>query len=355
MEEKILSIIKEINIKNVTSANNNLIDQGAISKIIINQNKISFALDIGILGIDAKAGQNIITEITNKIKNVTSDVVNIILTSSQPKVDRSSGAEQRHPVKNQSEKIPGIKNIIVVASGKGGVGKSTVAVNLAISLKKIGFKIGLVDADIYGPSVAYLMNLSGKPEAEKNLMLPINNYGIDCISIGSIIDDKKATVWRGPMITKALHQLIAGTKWVDIDYLIIDLPPGTGDVHLSLVQTFPISGAVIVSTPQNVAIIDVIKSIDMFKTLQVPILGVVQNMAYLLDEKTGEKNYLFGKDGAKQMSQDLGIKFLGDICLDIKIREAGDNKNPITNSHPNSAIAFDYGRIAENVLDELKN
>ncbi len=346
MQEKILKAIIEININDVCQFQN-LVESKALSEIIIKADKISFAIDIGILGIDSKAAQILVEKIQKQLKNISNLPINIILTKSQ--------AEPNFKPKNIAEHsvVKGVKKIIAVASGKGGVGKSTVAANLAISLKRIGYKVGLVDADIYGPSITYLMNLKGKPESEGNLMIPISSYGIDCISVGSLVEASKATVWRGPMVTKVLTQLIAGTKWQDIDYLIIDLPPGTGDVHLSLIQQFKPDGVVLVSTPQNLAVIDVVKAVDMFKTLQIPILGVVQNMAYLLNE-SGERNYIFGQDLAKKMAQDLSLNFLGDIPISPAINQANDTQNPICNSEPSHQIVFEFGQIAENIIDSLK-
>jgi len=345
MQKKILSSIQQINIKDLCQFEN-LIESEALSEIIIKANKISFAIDIGILGIDSKTAQILVEKIQKQLNNISDFPVNIILTKSQAQIQEKPKAAEHKIVK-------GVKKIIVVASGKGGVGKSTIAVNLAISLKRIGYKVGLADADIYGPSIAYLMNLKGKPENEGNLMIPISSYGIDCISVGSLVEASKASVWRGPMVTKVLTQLIAGTKWNDIDYLIIDLPPGTGDVHLSLIQQFKPDGVVLVSTPQTLAVIDVIKAVDMFHTLQTPILGVIQNMAYLRNEK-GEKNYIFGQTAVKDMAKDFAIKILGEIPIDPQINQANDDRSPICNSNPNHPIAFEFGRIAEDVLDLLK-
>lgn len=344
MKEKILNLINQIN--------NEIISSNALSEIIIKDDKISFAIDIGLLKIDSKEGQELMQKIKDELKKITDAKVNIILT-------RDDKAPQIKPQKEEKEHsvIKGVKKVIVIASGKGGVGKSTVAVNLAISLKRIGYKVGLVDADIYGPSISYLMNLQGKPDSENNLMIPINNYGVDAISVGSIVDTTKASVWRGPMVSKVLNQLILGTKWnakgEDIDYLIIDLPPGTGDVHLSLIQQFKPNGALLVSTPHNLSIIDVVKGVDMFKTLQVPILGVIQNMAYLQDEN-GNKNYLFGKDSVKKMANDLGLNFLGDIPIDAKINQSNDDRDPISHSDPSSQISFRFGEIAEDIVDLTK-
>lgn len=345
MQEKILSSISKINIKDICQFEN-LVESKALSEIIVKADKISFAIDIGILGIDSKVAGNLVEKIQQQLKNISDLQVNIILTKSQVEPEIKPKQVAEHSV------VKGVKKIIAVASGKGGVGKSTVAVNLAISLKRIGYKVGLADADIYGPSIAYLMNLKGKPESEGNLMIPLNSYGIDCISVGSLVEASKASVWRGPMVTKVLTQLIAGTKWNDIDYLIIDLPPGTGDVHLSLIQQFKPDGVVLVSTPQTLAAIDVIKAVDMFHTLQTPILGVIENMAYLLNEK-GEKNYIFGQKAIKEMAKDFNIKILGEIAIDPQINQANDDRNPVCNSNPSHPIAFEFGRIAEDIVDLL--
>ncbi|MFT5703709.1 MAG: Mrp family chromosome partitioning ATPase [Rickettsiales bacterium] len=358
MEEKVLNLIKEINIKKFCNFSN-LDESKSLSKIIVKDNKISFSIDIGVLGVDSKIGHDLVKKIEDKLRKIKDFKVIIILTKGRgeepevnpPKNNSKDNQEEAQKIIKESS-VKGVKNIIAVASGKGGVGKSTVAANLAISLKRIGYKVGLADADIYGPSITYLMNLQGKPESEANLMIPIKSYGVDCISVGSLVDASKAGVWRGPMVTKVLTQLVAGTKWEDIDYLIIDLPPGTGDVHLSLIQQFKPDGVVLVSTPQNLAVIDVIKAVDMFKTLKVPILGVVQNMAYLAGEG-GEKNYVFGKDLAKKMAEDLKINFLGDIPISSEINNSNDNQNPICHSNPSDAISFEIGKIAENVLDSL--
>jgi ATP-binding protein involved in chromosome partitioning len=345
VQEKILNAISTIDISNLCKFSN-LTESRSLSQIIIKSNTINFAIDIGILAIDIKAGKKLVAQIKDKLQTVFDLKANIILTS-----DDKSTKYQEKPANTKFHSIVrGVKNIIVIASGKGGVGKSTASVNLAISLKRLGFKIGLVDADIYGPSITYLMNLQGKPKNDGNLMIPIKSYGIDCISVGSLIEASKAAVWRGPMITKVLTQLIAGTQWNDIDYLIIDLPPGTGDIHLSLIQQFKPDGAILVSTPQNLTIIDVIKAADMFKTLKVPILGVIQNMAYLTDEG-GKKNYIFGKDLAKKMAEDLGLNFLGDIEISSQINKTNDEQNPICHSYPSSNIALNFGKIAEKLIN----
>lgn len=218
---------------------------------------------------------------------------------------------------NQPAAVASVKKIIIVASAKGGVGKSTIACNLAVSAKNSGLNVALVDADIYGPSITHLMELRGKPEQKDNLIVPLMSHDVKCISIGSMIDPSAAGVWRGPMVTKILYQLIRSVNWKsdgkEVDLMVIDMPPGTGDVYLSMAEKFPIDGVVIVSTPQSLAVIDVVKSIDCFEKLKVPILGIVQNMSYL--EIAGKKTYLFGQDGAKDLAKKTGIKFLADIPI----------------------------------------
>ncbi len=225
---------------------------------------------------------------------------------------------------NQPVAVAGVKKIIAVASAKGGVGKSTIACNLAVSAAKAGLSVALVDADIYGPSIPHLMNLADKPEQKDNLILPLMSQGVKCISIGSLIDPNAAGVWRGPMVTKILYQLIRSVNWKAdgkaVDLMIIDMPPGTGDVYLSIAEKFPLAGVVIVSTPQSLAVIDVVRSIDCFEKLKVPILGMIQNMSYL--EINGEKKYLFGQDGAKDLAQKRGIKLLADLPLFENIGES---------------------------------
>lgn len=260
----------------------------------------------------------------------------------------------------KGKQIPGIQNIIAIASGKGGVGKSTVAANLAVTLAKMGFKVGLLDADIYGPSVPTMLDTEGaKPlsvEVDgKNLMQPIENYGVKMLSIGYFSGSNQAVVWRGPMASKALNQMLRDAHWGELDFLLIDLPPGTGDIHLSIIQEVPVTGAVIVSTPQHVALADVRKGIAMFQmeSINIPVLGLVENMAYFTPEELPEnKYYIFGNQGAQYLADDLGIPVLGEIPLIQSIREAGDIGRPAA-LQENSKIAEIYRKTAQNMVESL--
>lgn len=260
----------------------------------------------------------------------------------------------------KGKQIPGIQNIIAIASGKGGVGKSTVAANLAVTLAQMGFKVGLLDADIYGPSVPTMLDTEGaKPlsvEVDgKNLMQPIENYGVKMLSIGYFSGSNQAVVWRGPMASKALNQMLRDAHWGELDFLLIDLPPGTGDIHLSIIQEVPVTGAVIVSTPQHVALADVRKGIAMFQmeSINIPVLGLVENMAYFTPEELPEnKYYIFGNQGAQYLADDLGIPVLGEIPLIQSIREAGDIGRPAA-LQENSKIAEIYRKTAQNMVESL--
>ncbi len=255
--------------------------------------------------------------------------------------------------------IPGIKNIVAVASGKGGVGKSTVASNLAVSLKKFGFKVGILDADIYGPSTTTMFDVEGeRPKAVevdgRSKMMPIESYGIKILSIGFFTEPDQAVIWRGPMAAKALNQMIFDAAWGELDFLILDLPPGTGDIHLSVMQSIPITGAVIVSTPQKVALGDAKRGVAMFnqKSINVPVLGFVENMAYFTPAELPEnKYYIFGEKGAQFLAEDMGVPFLGEIPIVQSIREAGDVGHPAA-LQEDSPVAKAFTEMARNVVRE---
>lgn len=252
-------------------------------------------------------------------------------------------------IPNQQDKTQNkIPKIIAIASGKGGVGKSTIATNIAISLRRLGKEVGLIDADIYGPSIAHMMNLALNPKTENGFIIPTQSYGIKCISIGNMISESSSVPWRGPMIAKTLTQFVQKTKWNNVDYIIVDLPPGTGDVQLTMSQNIKLDGVVIVSTPQKVATIDAARAIDMFIKLNVPILGCVENMAFMQNGE--EKKYPFAKDGVKKLCNKHGLNFLGEVEFHKKITNGGEEGKPICEADPSSKIAFSFGVIAEKML-----
>ncbi|XP_004584993.1 iron-sulfur protein NUBPL isoform X2 [Ochotona princeps] len=252
--------------------------------------------------------------------------------------------------------IEGVKQVVVVASGKGGVGKSTTAVNLALALaaNDSSKAVGLLDVDVYGPSIPKMMNLKGNPElSQSNLMRPLLNYGIACMSMGFLVEETAPVVWRGLMVMSAVEKLLRQVDWGQLDYLVVDMPPGTGDVQLSVSQNIPISGAVIVSTPQDVALMDARKGAEMFRKVHVPVLGLIQNMSVFQCPKCKHKTHIFGADGARKLAQTLDLDVLGDIPLHLNIREASDTGQPIVFSQPESEEAKAYLRIAVEVVKRL--
>ena len=260
------------------------------------------------------------------------------------------------------EMFPNIKNTILVASGKGGVGKSTVAVNLAVALAKTGAKVGLIDADVYGPSIPIMFNITdhdiyGEQHNGKTYMTPILKYNVKLMSVGFLVDPDKAMVWRGPMASGALKQLLTETWWDEIDYLVVDMPPGTGDIQLTMAQSMPVTGAIIVSTPQQVALADVVRGVQMFRNSQIniPVLGFVENMAYFTPaELPDNKYYIFGKGGCRRLAEDMGITLLGEIPLVQSIAESGDNGKPVSLWNDTPTVESEaFMRVAENTIREI--
>lgn len=259
-----------------------------------------------------------------------------------------------HAVQQNLKPQESIKNIIAIASGKGGVGKSTTAVNLALALQAEGATVAILDADIYGPSMPRMLGCSGQPESIDGKSLePMIGHGIQSMSIGYLVEEDTPMIWRGPMVTQALEQLLNDTKWVDVDYLIIDLPPGTGDIQLTLAQKIPVSGAVIVTTPQDIALLDARKGLKMFEKVEVPVLGIVENMSIHICSQCGHAEHIFGEGGGTRMAQEYGVDFLGSLPLDIKIREHADSGNPTVAAMPDSKIAEIYREIARKTAAKL--
>jgi ATP-binding protein involved in chromosome partitioning len=253
--------------------------------------------------------------------------------------------------------LPGVKYTIAVSSGKGGVGKSTVAVNLAAALIKEGYKTALIDADIYGPSIPTMLGAQNdKPKLvkiqEKNRLLPVVKYGIKMMSIGFLVDQNEAVIWRGPMAASALKQFMGDVEWDELDFLLYDMPPGTGDIQLTLTQSIPLTGAVIVTTPQEISLIDARKGAKMYEKVNVPVLGIIENMSYY-SGKDGSKEYIFGQGGGKKLAEELSINFLGEIAINTDIRIGGDEGKPIVLGKPDSAEATQFSAIAKNLADNV--
>jgi len=295
--------------------------------------------------------------IENSIKKIISENIQEELELKiNFKIEKTGNAQNQI----KGNPIEGIKNVIAIASGKGGVGKSTITSNIAITLAKMGFNVGILDADIYGPSIPLMFDIAdARPLSVniegKNKMKPIESYGVKILSIGFFTKPDQAVIWRGPMASKALNQMIFDAAWGELDFLLVDLPPGTGDIHLSILQALPVTGSVIVSTPQNIALADARKGIAMFnqKSINVPVLGIVENMAYFTPNELPEnKYYIFGKDGAKNLSEDMNVKFLGEVPLLQSVREASDFGHPAS-LQENSKISLTFEEISKNLVSEL--
>ncbi len=327
-----------------------IITLGLVSNIEVKDKTVSFQVKVSNPTLHSKKRME--EACTFQVKRVVGEEFNVVVTVTGIGTDRDPSLRKV---------LPGVKNIIAVASGKGGVGKSTIASNLAVGLAKIGYRVGLIDADIYGPSAHVMFDVrSEKPTTVeidgRNYIKPIESYGVKLLSIGFFAEANQAIVWRGSMATKALNQLLNDAYWGPLDYMIIDLPPGTGDIHLTLVQGVPVTGAVVVSTPQDVALADAKKGIEMFRmpSIHVPVLGLVQNMAWFTPaELPDNKYYIFGKDGARRLAEEYDIPVLGEIPLVQSIREAGDVGRPaVLQEDTPSAIALD--EMVANVIDAVE-
>jgi ATP-binding protein involved in chromosome partitioning len=307
----------------------NMVDSGAVTNVMTFADEVIVDVTIKNPSLQAKKKTEveILQTIHRKVYEKAKIKVNIL-------VDAPATPAPKNEIKGKA--IPGIQNIVAVASGKGGVGKSTVTANLAVTLEKMGFKVGILDADIYGPSIPIMFDVASERPLSVNVdgkskMKPVENYGVKILSIGFFTKPDQAVIWRGPMASKALNQMIFDAAWGELDFLLIDLPPGTGDIHLSIMQALPITGAVVVSTPQNVALADAKKGVAMFQqdSINVPVLGIIENMAYFTPAELPDNKYhIFGKEGAKNLAEDLEVPFLGEVPLVQSIREAGDIGRP---------------------------
>ncbi len=345
-------ILKALETITVAGEGTNMVESGAVQNVMTfgDEVVVDLVLSTPALHIKKRAEVDVMKVIHEKVYEKAKVKVNI----------KVQAPEKKPEIKGKA--IPGIKNIVAVASGKGGVGKSTVTANIAVTLAKMGFKVGILDADIYGPSAPIMFDVEAERPLSvtvdgKSKMKPVENYGVKILSIGFFTKPNQAVVWRGPMAAKALNQMIFDAAWGELDFMLLDLPPGTGDIHLSIMQSLPITGSVIVSTPQNVALADAKKGVAMFQqeSIKVPVLGIVENMAYFTpDELPENKYYIFGKEGAKNLSEDLKVPFLGEIPLVQSLRESGDIGRPaaLQTATPLEAA---FEEITRNMVQETVN
>ncbi|WP_299158376.1 Mrp/NBP35 family ATP-binding protein [uncultured Eudoraea sp.] len=345
-------ILKALETITVPGEGKNMVESGAVNNIQVFGDEVVVDITINNPSLQArkKSEVEILKAIHKEVYEKAKITVNI-------KVDAPVKANVNEI---KGKPIPGIQNIIAVASGKGGVGKSTITANLAVTLAKMGFKVGLLDADIYGPSMPIMFDVADKKPLATTIngnskMLPIENYGVKLLSIGFFTQPNQAVIWRGPMASKALNQMIFDAHWEELDFMLVDLPPGTGDIHLSIMQSMPITGAVVVSTPQEVALADARKGVAMFQqeAINVPVLGIVENMAYFTPEELPDnKYYIFGKAGAKNLAADLNVPFLGEIPLVQSIREAGDIGRPAA-LQTATPVEMAFEELTKNVVQEV--
>ena len=339
--EEIKKILSSIKLK---SRSNNIVDSKMISGLELKNNSITFVLELS--SEELKSSDAIKKTIEEKLLTISQiEKVSIVITSHNIKMEKN--------LKNNYTLSPAT-NIIAIASGKGGVGKSTTAINLALSLMKLDLKVGILDADIYGPSLPKLTGINIKPKNNGKKIIPHNAFGLQAMSIGFLIPEDKPTIWRGPLVMSAIEQLLRDVDWQDLDILIIDMPPGTGDVHLTLSQKAQLTGAIIISTPQDLSLIDARKGLNMFKKVSVPILGIIENMSYFLCEKCETKHKIFGNGGAKSEAKKLGVPFLSEIPLDILLRSSADEGKPIVLQEPNHLISKKFLQIARLISNKVK-
>ncbi|MEM6616801.1 MAG: iron-sulfur cluster carrier protein ApbC [Pseudomonadota bacterium] len=348
----------------------NVVDLGLVSEVVIANGKVFLSITVpSHLANELEPLREAAAKVVSDIDGIEKAIVSLTAEKSPgqgsappppPKMTKTADvgpapATDRRPPSSRKPGLPGVKHIIAVASGKGGVGKSTTTANLALGLKSLGLDIGVLDADIYGPSIPRIFGISGRPEpVQGKILKPMEGYGLKVMSMGFLVEEETPMIWRGPMVISALTQMLREVEWGDLDLLVVDMPPGTGDAQLTMAQQVPLAGAVIVSTPQDLALIDARKGLKMFEKVNVPVLGIVENMSHFICPSCGQRSDIFGHGGARDEAEKLGAPFLGEVPLHMTIRETSDAGTPVVISEPDSDYAFIYKDIAAKVFAVLQ-
>jgi ATP-binding protein involved in chromosome partitioning len=331
-----------------------IVSLGMVSGLVVRDGNVAFSIEV-----DPERGPRLeplrkaAERAVEQLPGVLS--VTAVLTAQAPPRGRAA-PQPAGPAATRTARgvVPGVRAIVAVASGKGGVGKSTVAANLALGLRANGLRVGVLDADIYGPSMPRMLGISGRPRSRDGKMLsPMENYGLKCMSMGFLVPEDTPMIWRGPMVMSALQQMLREVEWGELDIMVVDMPPGTGDAQLTMAQQVPLAGAVIVSTPQDIALLDARKGLNMFRKVEVPVLGIVENMSYFLCPHCGGRSEIFSHGGAREEARRLGTEFLGEVPLDLKIRETSDGGEPITVSDPDNPHALVFRHMAARIWDKV--
>ena len=335
-----------------------IVSLGMVSGLVIRDGNVAFAIEV-----ESERGPRLepLRKAAEKAVEALPGVLSVtaVLTAqASPRGRAAPSHPQRSPgaagVRTARGAVPGVGAIVAVASGKGGVGKSTVAANLALGLRANGLRVGVLDADIYGPSMPRMLGISGRPRSrDGKTLIPMENYGLKCMSMGFLVPEDTPMIWRGPMVMSALQQMLREVEWGELDIMIADMPPGTGDAQLTMAQQVPLAGAVIVSTPQDIALLDARKGLNMFKQVDVPVLGIVENMSYFLCPHCGGRSEIFSHGGARQEAERLGTEFLGEVPLDLKIRETSDGGTPITVAEPDNPYALVFRQMAARIWEKV--
>jgi len=349
-EDRVIEALRNVV---VPGSGKDIVSLGMVSGVVVKNGNVGFAIEVAP---EQGAAMEPVRKAAERAVDAVPGVLSVtaVLTAHREAAPRQPQGRPGHGAA-QEPLAPGVRHIVAVASGKGGVGKSTVAVNLALALAARGRRVGMLDADIYGPSQPRMMGIAGRPESPDGRTLePMENFGIKVMSMGFLVEEETPMIWRGPMVMSALQQMLRDVNWGELDVMVVDMPPGTGDAQLTMAQQVPLAGAVIVSTPQDIALLDARKGLNMFRKVDVPVLGIVENMSYYLCPNCGHQANIFGHGGARREAERLGVDFLGEIPLDLVIRETSDGGRPIVVSDPESAHAKAFLAIADAIWQKLE-